>query len=173
MVYSASSSANSSSSDAGPVNGEVSSPKKAAYISRARSRSRSSTSTATPGETAENTGENASFAPACTTARTSFWRKISFTISASAGEDKVCRTTNRAPLLSCSAVSGVRRSTSSAPSSGQRVMPGLYSDSQVGQNMQSVSSLKFQVSSYGSSFHLKVSARLMTLRLVNLRLETC
>src|SRR5207302_7049835 len=132
------SASSSSSSDAGPVSGEVSSPKNDAYNSFARSKSRSSTSTATPGEVAENTGEKASFAPDCTTARTPFCRRMSLTISPSAGDDKVCKTTNRASLSSGAEVCGVNRSTSSVSSSGHRVMPGLYSDSQVGQNILEV-----------------------------------
>src|SRR6266446_4563037 len=60
---------------------------------------------------------------------------MSFTISASAGEDSVCSVTNRASLLSVAPASTFRRSTSSAPSSAQRVIPGSYSASQVGQNI--------------------------------------
>src|SRR5258708_1828564 len=60
---------------------------------------------------------------------------MSFTISASAGDDKVCKATNRALLPSCAPSSMFRRSTNSAPSSAQRVIPGSYSDSQVGQNI--------------------------------------
>src|SRR5437588_36418 len=60
---------------------------------------------------------------------------MSLTISPSVGDDNVCKTTNRASLVSGAALSGVNRSTSAVSSSGHRVMPGLYSDSQVGQNM--------------------------------------
>src|SRR2546421_9167030 len=72
---------------------------------------------------------------------------MSLTISPSAGDDNVCKTTKLASLSSGLVVPGVSLSTSSVSSSGHRVMPGLYSDSQVGQNIAEfqVSSLKFQV----------------------------
>src|SRR4030081_718088 len=60
---------------------------------------------------------------------------MSLTISASAGEDKVCNATNLASLPSCAPASTLRRSTNVAPSSAQWVIPGSYSASQVGQNM--------------------------------------
>src|SRR5436309_12174226 len=87
---------------------------------------------------------------------------MSLTISASAGDDSVCKVTKRASLLSCTAVSGVRCSTRSAPSSGQRVIPGLYSDSQTGQNM-----IRFQV----SDFRFRELSSIQSTR-TNLKLET-
>src|SRR5882724_3495283 len=60
---------------------------------------------------------------------------MSLTISPSAGDDNVCKTTKLASLSSGLVVPGVNLSTSSVSSSGHRVMPGLYSDSQVGQNI--------------------------------------
>src|SRR5260370_41819811 len=80
---------------------------------------------------------------------------MSLTISASAGDDKVCSVTNRASLPSCAPASTLRRSTNSAPSSAQRVIPGSYSDSQVGQNI-----IWFQVS--GFKFKVKISSRQFT-----------
>src|SRR5438132_14327957 len=64
-----------------------------------------------------------------------FCCRMSFTISASAGEDNVCSGTKRASLSSLAPLSGVRLSTNSAPSSAQRVIPDSYSASQTGQNM--------------------------------------
>src|SRR5436853_1774184 len=83
----------------------------------------------------ENKGEKASEAPDCTTERMPFCCRMSFTISASAGEDRVCKGTKRASLSSLAPLSGVRLSTNSAPSSAQRVIPDWYSASQTGQNI--------------------------------------
>ena len=60
---------------------------------------------------------------------------MSATISASAGEPMLCSGTKRASLWSRAVFSGVSRSTSSEPSSGQLVIPSSYSDSQTGQNI--------------------------------------
>src|SRR5687768_14950779 len=57
---------------------------------------------------------------------------MSLTISASTGDDKVCSATKFASLSSPALTCVATRST---PSSGHFVIPGLYSASQIGQNI--------------------------------------
>src|SRR6476469_7501886 len=64
-----------------------------------------------------------------------FLVKMSFTIWASTGEQRFCSGTHFASLLSWAVLADVSRATSSELSSGQRVIPGSYSDSQTGQNI--------------------------------------
>src|SRR6185503_7587405 len=88
-----------------------------------------------PSDVADNNGENASAPPDLITERISFCPKMSLTIWASAGDPSFKSDTNRASLLSRPVFSGVSRSTNCVSSSGQRVMPGSYSASHVGQNI--------------------------------------
>src|SRR6185503_8763691 len=88
-----------------------------------------------PGDITDSKGEKASAPPDCTAERIPFCLRMSLTISASAGDPRLCSATNFASLESCIAVSEVNRFTSSDSSSGHRVIPGSYSDSQTGQNI--------------------------------------
>src|SRR6185369_707800 len=83
-----------------------------------------------PSQVADRSGENASAPPDFTTDRTPFCVRISFTISASAGEPKLWSETR---LASLSSWAEVILSTSGVSSVGHCVMPGSYSPSQTGQ----------------------------------------
>src|SRR5215217_5577733 len=88
-----------------------------------------------PSEFDDSRGEKASAPPDFTTERIPFWVRMSFTISASAGEPSLCSATKRASLVSCKVLSGLSRSTNCALSSAQCVIPGSYSASHIGQNI--------------------------------------
>src|SRR5262245_56775857 len=90
---------------------------------------------AAPDAGADKSADNASFPPDFTTDRIPFLLSMSFTISASAGEPSRYSWTKLASLVSVAPVSGDNLSTNCASSSGQRVTPASYSDSQIGQNI--------------------------------------